>query len=264
MEGLYSLVGPAQSENIHSGLARAGNDWLFSWRSMSGKQGLDLNRVVLLGRTLDEYCRAFGLDLESWRGKSILDVAAGVSSFTAETRALGYNTTAFDRIYSASAQEIRPRCERDLEEIAREIGKKPVYKWGFYKSPVEMRAYRERASQRFLQDFTAHPRYYVAGELPRTPFTSSQFDLTLVSYLIFVYEEQLSYEFHKETIRELLRVTAGEIRIYPIVTFEAQPSAYLPRIREETEFANCNFEIVATDFEFLRDSNCYLKITRKT
>jgi hypothetical protein len=230
----------------------------------TGKQGLELNRVVLLGRTLDEYQRAFGLELEEWRGKAILDVAAGVSSFTAESRGLGFNVTAFDRIYSATAIDIRAHCEHDLEEVTREIGQKPVYKWEFYKTPLGMRDYRARAYQTFLKDFTTHPDHYVAGELPQTPFGDRQFDLTLVSYLIFVYEDQLGYDFHIQTIQELMRVTTREIRVYPIVTFEAQPSTALRKIREDPAFGAWNFDIVATDFEFLRNSNCYLKITRKT
>lgn len=229
---------------------------------MTQKQGLDLNRVVLLGRTLDEYRRAFGLDLGAWRSNAILDVAAGVSSFTAESRALGFNVTAFDRIYSANLDDIRRRGEHDLDEVARDIGQKPVYKWEFYKSAEGMRKYRERACQAFLKDFDAHPNHYVAGELPRTKFADRQFNLTLVSYLIFVYEEQLSYDFHKETMRELMRITSEEIRAYPIVTFEAQPSKFLEKIRSESEFASWKFEIMLTDFEFLRGSNCYLKITR--
>jgi ubiquinone/menaquinone biosynthesis C-methylase UbiE len=231
--------------------------------AMSGKQGLDLDRVVLLGRTLDEYQRAFGLDLESFRGKTILDVAAGVSSFTAESRERGLNVTAFDRIYSALPAEIKSHCERDLEEVARDIGRKSVYKWGFYKSAEGMRVYRARAYQTFLKDFTAHPDRYVSGNLPGTPFADRQFDLALASYLLFVYEDQLSYEFHKETMRELMRITSEEIRVYPIVTFEARPSKYLERIRNDSEFKSWDFEVISTDFEFLRDSNCFLKVSRK-
>jgi hypothetical protein len=230
---------------------------------MRSKKGLDLNRVVLLGRTLDEYQRAFGLDLSGWRDKAILDVASGVSSFTAEARALGFNVTAFDRIYSASPADIRVRCEHDLEEVTRDIGQKPVYKWDFYKSPLGMREYRARAYQSFLKDFATHGEHYVAGELPRTPFADHQFDLALVSYLIFVYEDQLNYQFHKQTLQELMRIARREIRVYPIVTFEAQPSDCLRKIREDSTFAHWNFEIVPTDFEFLRSSNCYLKITPK-
>jgi hypothetical protein len=232
-------------------------------RESTRKRGLDLNRVVLLGRTLEEYGRFFALDLEPWRAKKILDVAAGVSSFTAETRALGLDVTAFDRIYSADAAEIKMRCEHDLVEVARDIGHKPVYKWDFYKSAEGMRKFRARAYQTFLGDFTANPRHYVAGELPKTRFADKEFNLTLVSYLLFVYEDHFSYAFHKQSVRELLRITADEIRIYPIVTFEAEPSKYLAQIRAEPEFDDWIFEIVPTDFEFLRNSNCYLKITRK-
>ena len=53
------------------------------------KQGLVLDKVVLLGRTLEEYRRFFALEVEKLRGKAILDVAAGVSSFCAEANRLG-------------------------------------------------------------------------------------------------------------------------------------------------------------------------------
>jgi hypothetical protein len=227
------------------------------------KRGLDLKRVVLLGRTLEEYRRFFGLDLEALRGKAILDVGAGVSSFTAEARAMGLDVMAFDKIYASPAEQIRHRCEDDLEEVAREIGRKAVYKWNFYKTPEGMREFRARAYRAFLKDFAEQPKHYVAGELPRTRFADQQFDLTLVSYLLFVYEEQLSYKFHKETLLELLRITRGEIRIYPTVTFETEPSKCLERVRNDPAFAECRFEIVATDFEFLRGSNNYLKITKR-
>ena len=227
------------------------------------KRGLDLNRVVLLGRTLEEYRRFFGLDPSQWRSKKILDVAAGVSSFTAEANGMGLDVTAFDRIYTVPADEIRARCEHDLEEVAREIGNKAVYKWDFYKTPEGMRTFRARAYHTFLSDFGAHPSSYVAGELPHTPFTNQQFNLTLVSYLLFVYEDQLSYEFHVETLRELMRITSAEIRIYPIVTFEAEPSEYLLRVRSEDAFRGWQFELIPTDFEFLRGSNCYLRIAPK-
>jgi hypothetical protein len=51
------------------------------------KKGLDLDRVVLLGRTFEEYVRCFALAPAECRGKRILDVGAGVSSFCAEANA---------------------------------------------------------------------------------------------------------------------------------------------------------------------------------
>jgi hypothetical protein len=224
------------------------------------KKGLNLDRVVLLGRTFEEYARYFALNPRELGGKKILDVAAGVSSFTAQASERGFNVRAFDRIYELSAEVILPRCERDLAEVTQNIGDRSVYKWDFYGSPDGMREFRKAAYLKFLDDFKLAPQRYVAGALPKTPFRDSEFDLTLVSYLLLVYEEQLSYEFHLESLRELMRITRGEIRIYPIVTFEAEESKYLARLR--TEFAAWKFEEGKTDFEFLRNSNRFLKITR--
>ena len=230
---------------------------------MRQKKGLDLDRVVLLGRTFEEYVRYFALKPRGLARKAILDVAAGVSSFTTEANQRGLNVTAFDQIYSTAATEIARRCEHDLQEVTRNIADRAVYRWDFYKSAEGMREFRERAYKEFLRDFQFNPLRYIAGDLPKTKFADQQFDLTLVSYLLLVYEDQLSYEFHKASLRELMRITRGEIRIYPIVTFEAEASAYLPRLRAEEEFAAWTFDVVETDFEFLRNSNYFLRITRK-
>ncbi len=63
------------------------------------RQGLVLDKVVLLGRTFEEYARYFGLDTSALHNQRVLDVAAGVSSFCAEANLRGIRTTAFDQIY---------------------------------------------------------------------------------------------------------------------------------------------------------------------
>ena len=87
------------------------------------KQGLVLDKVVLLGRTLEEYRHHFALDLEKLRGQTILDVASGVSSFCAEACALGLDVRAFDAIYDWTGDEIQRRCEPDLDQVTQAIGK---------------------------------------------------------------------------------------------------------------------------------------------
>ncbi|MEO6033999.1 MAG: hypothetical protein ABIQ35_01960 [Verrucomicrobiota bacterium] len=227
------------------------------------KPSLELNNVVLLGRTFEEYTRYFGLQPESWRGKKILDVASGVSSFCAEANAQGLEVTAFDPIYDWTPEEIRVRCEKNLELVAREIGGVAAYKWDFYKNPEGMRHYRECAYRAFLLDFaSAKGDRYIAGQLPLTPFPDKEFALTLVSYLLFVYEEQLDYEFHRAALAELLRITAGEVRIYPLVNFKAGRAAFVDRVKADPAFADCEFEEVGTDFEFLRNSNSFLRIQK--
>jgi hypothetical protein len=201
--------------------------------STQTKRGLQLDRVVLLGRTFEEYRRYFLLDPDQLIGKRVLDVAGGVSSFCAEGNKLEVTVTAFDPSYFLSAGRIRKQSEPDLESVYQSIGQVPTYRWTFYKNPGYMRVLWERAFAIFFSDYKIHPERYVAGELPRLPFADAGFDLTLVSYLLFAYQDRFDYEFHRESILEIMRVTCGEARIYPTVTFEAQPSEYIPMLRTD-------------------------------
>ena len=229
---------------------------------MQAKRGLQLDRVVLLGRTFEEYRRYFLLDPNRLVGKRILDVAGGVSSFCAEGNKLGIKVTAFDPIYSLSSEEIRQRSEPDLEAVHQSIGRVPTYRWGFYKNPDYMRALRDRAASMFFTDFRIHRECYVAGQLPRLPFADGEFDLTLVSYLLFAYQDRFDYEFHRSSILEIMRVTRAEARLYPAVTFEAQPSEYVPMLRADPTLRRFAFTEVKTDFEFLLNSNSFLRVSR--
>lgn len=231
-------------------------------QSVQAKRGLQLDRVVLLGRTFEEYRRYFLLQPHELIGKRVLDVAGGVSSFCAEANDLGIRVTAFDPIYSLSRERIRERSEPDLESVYRTIGLVPTYRWGFYKNPDYMRALRERAATIFFSDFQRYRQRYVAGKLPRLPFNDGEFDLTLVSYLLFAYQDRFDYEFHRDSIFEIMRVTRSEARIYPTVTFEAQPSEYIPMLQSDPTLQVFEFKEIKTDFEFLVNSNSYLQVTR--
>ena len=315
------------------------------------KQGLVLDKVVLLGRTLDEYVRFFALDPVALRGQAVLDVASGVSSFCAEANAQGIHVTAFDLIYELPPEQIEARCGPDLEHVTRSIGGLQTYKWEFYKNPATLRTYRERAYKTFLADYRAHHpaqvldtsghaggsfpltpalslgerengrsdsggtgaypaagplpskpnadpgaslslgeragvrgkgareldphsktdlsslsrrgSRYVPGSLPRLPFRDGQFDLTLSSYLLFVYEDHFDYEFHKQSVLEIMRATRGEARFYPLVSFEAKRCSHLDPLKNDPDLRHLTFEEVATDFEFLVNSNSFLRVRHR-
>jgi hypothetical protein len=230
---------------------------------MQTKRGIHLDRVVLLGRTFEEYRRYFLLEPEKLVGKRVLDVAGGVSSFCAEANERGIHVTSFDPIYSLPPDKIRERSEPDLESVYRAIGNVPTYRWGYYNNPEYMRELRKRASTIFLSDYKTHPERYVAGELPRLSFADGEFDLTLVSYFLFAYQDRLSYEFHRDSVLEIMRVTRDEARIYPTVTFEAQPSDYVPILRSDPALKRFEFAEIKTDFEFLVNSNLFLRVRRR-
>ena len=90
----------------------------------------------------------------------------------------------------------------------------------------------------------------MAGKLPRLPFADGKLDLALVFYLLFAYQDRFDYEFHRDSILEIMRVTRGEARIYPTVTFEAQPSEYIPMIRSDPALKAFEFKEIETDSSF--------------
>ncbi|MGZ8938548.1 MAG: hypothetical protein ACXW32_04985, partial [Limisphaerales bacterium] len=162
-------------------------------------RGLQLDRVVLLGRTLDEYCSYFLLNPEDWCGKRVLDVAGGVSSFCAEANDAGLLATSVDPIYSLTPEEIARQSGPDLDKVIAGVRGLPTYRWTSYRDPEHVRELRERAVKRFLHDFPNNPERYRVGALPKLPFRPGQFDLSLVSYLLFAYEAHFSYEFHRDS-----------------------------------------------------------------
>ncbi len=227
------------------------------------KNNLPLHKVVLLGRTFEEYARYFEFSIDDLKNKKILDIAAGVSSFCAEAHELGLTVTAFDLIYDRQPEQIQRQCELDLNFVVREISDVKAYRWDFYKNAEGMGQFRERAYKRFLRDYQNNKSArYFSGKLPQTPFAENQFDLTLVSYFLFVYEDQFDYAFHKESILEIMRVTNGEAWIYPLVNFKAERCSYLEKLKQDSDLRDFKFEEIATNFEFLRNSNSYLKIRR--
>ncbi|HLU11590.1 MAG TPA: SAM-dependent methyltransferase [Oceanobacillus sp.] len=223
---------------------------------------LRLDKVVLLGRTFDEYVRFFALDEATLQRENILDAASGVSSFCAEGRARGYKITAADAIYHFTPEEIEWKCEQDLQDV---MAKLPpiadLYVWTEFPDVQALTRQRERAYRRFLRDYKEQPlSRYVPAVFPQSGFDDKTFTLTLVSHLLFLYEDQLDYAFHLDTLRDLLRITTGEVRIYPITNLRGERSSYLNPLMAELALDGYDFELVPVNYEFLKNANQMLRI----
>ena len=107
---------------------------------------LDLQDIVLLGRTFDEYYQMFQLDSLNLQNERILDVASGVSSFCAEANARGYNVTASDRIYNLPPRELEHKGKQDLNNVMWQLPElSHLYRWDRFRSVEALRTNRERA-----------------------------------------------------------------------------------------------------------------------
>ena len=218
---------------------------------------LDLKTVVLMGRTFEEYYKMFDLDNELLKNEILLDAASGVSSFCAEANAKGFNVTASDKIYCLSPDEIETKCALDLDSVMEQMPAiADIYLWDFFKDIQSLKAQREKAYRSFLEDFKKYGiKRYKPVEYPITDLRDEQFTMSLVSHLLFLYEDKLDYDFHKKTILELLRISSREIRIFPIVNFKGIRSRYIELLMRDEDFRNLKISIKRVGYEFMRNAN---------
>ncbi len=219
------------------------------------RDALVLDDVALIGRTYSEYSWFFGLNTDELEGEKILDVGAGVSSFCAEARAQGLNATALDPIYAHPMNKIKDKSKTDLINVMAQMSSlKHMYNWGFYKNLDKLGEYRRDARRLFLEHYRDEPANYINSSLPDTGLCKKTYTITLVSHLLFLYEDDLDYDFHKRSVLELLRITSREIRIYPIVNLQGIRSNYVDRLIQDRDLANLQIQLTNTNFEFLRNA----------
>jgi len=223
-------------------------------------------KIWFLGRSFDEYLKMFSLDKEELKNIQILDCAAGASSFTPHLLKEGYDITAVDILYGKTPEEIKNQCEDDFHTLLEvHSGLDHKVDWNFFKNPEDLVKQRISVYEEFIEDYTLrNSERYIEGSLPDLPFSDDHFDLVLSSHLLFLYQDRLGYDFHKESVLEMLRISSNEVRIYPIVKLrgEGSKSVFLSRIIDELSDL-ASFEIVKVDYKFRRGGDEMLKITKK-
>ena len=214
------------------------------------------------GRSLDEYTRMFGLssaDLD----RKILGCGDGPAAFNASMKQQGKSVCSIDPIYHFSREELEKRIAETYEDVIEQTrNNQNKFLWTTFQSVDELGRVRMDSMKIFLTDYEAGKAEgrYIAGELPALPFRDREFSLALCSHFLFLYTDNLSFEFHMVSILELLRV-AEEVRIFPLLDANANRSAYADRIVEELTRKGFRPEEVKVNYEFQRGGNKMLRIT---
>ncbi|MCR8644441.1 class I SAM-dependent methyltransferase [Paenibacillus sp. N1-5-1-14] len=226
-------------------------------------QGLELSRIIFIGRTFEEYKVMFGLTEEEIRAYEILDCPSGACSFTAIANGLGGRVTAADIAYYHAVEELNDKGLQDIEHAIESIAKvKNKYVWDYFSNVNELKDARISALMNSVQDMKNSPQSYNAVTLPLLPFANNQFDLTLSAHFLFTYADRLDFEFHKQTIQELLRVTRKEIRIFPLVDLTGNRYEHLDTIIHYLQEEGCTVTEVKVDYEFQRYANRMLRVSK--
>lgn len=214
-----------------------------------------INKIWFLGRSCEEYMKMFHLDEDSLKNHRILDCAAGASSFTPILSNKGFDVTAVDILYDVNPYELEKRCKDDFNTLLEvHSGLDNKVDWTFFKNSGEMIKLRVEVYKEFIRDYkNGKGKRYIRAELTYLPFKDNHFGLVLCSHLLFLYDDRLSYDFHLESIKEMLRVSSKEVRIYPLVTIRenGEKSQFLERIIEDLDGYGI-IEMLKVDYKFRR------------
>jgi SAM-dependent methyltransferase len=221
----------------------------------------ELPSVSFLGRSLAEYCQFFALELPAFRGRDVLDVGGGSSSFTAEACARKINAVAVDPSYGCSPGVLATQLRLDSEHRVAELRHKPrTSRASTLAALPTAEIDYQGATQRFLADYETHfiSNRYVCGSLPRLPFFDGTFDLVLCSHLLFFQSSRFDYDWHLAACRELVRVTVEEVRIFPLGGADGRTYPALARLRRELRESGIATTVQAVDYEFHAGRNSML------
>ncbi|SDF46184.1 hypothetical protein SAMN04488589_0594 [Methanolobus vulcani] len=222
------------------------------------------HNVVPWGRSFKEYVDMFSLTDEDLN-RSILGCSDGPASFNYEMNRKGKSVVSVDPIYEMDKETIRKRIgETYLEVLEQTKANKEKFIWKNISSVEELGKIRMSSMNLFLDDLEEGKKHgrYVAGFLPELPFSDNSFDLVLVSHFLFLYSEQLSFDFHVQAINELLRV-AGEVRIFPVVDLNSRKSIHLDEIIGLLVSQEHVVSEEKVEYEFQKGGNTMLKVIRE-
>ena len=226
---------------------------------------IELPSVSFFGRSLAEYAQFFALDVAALKGRDVLDVAAGPSSFTAEACARRIDAVAIDPLYGNTPESLATHVQLDYDRMFAQMrAKRRLFRFKSFPSIDAAELDRRAAAQRFLNDYETHfiHNRYVGGALPRLPFFDGTFDLVLCAHLLFTYAQRFDFDWHLAACRELVRVTADEVRIHPLCGTDGKPYPGLARLRRELKAVGIASEVVAVDYEFFVGANSMLVLRR--
>ena len=224
---------------------------------------LDLERIIFIGRTFEEYLNMFSLSVKELKGKKILDCPAGACSFTALGNKAGLGVTACDIAYYHSVDDLENKGLQDIGHAMEQMERaKNNYVWDYFKDIGGLRKHRLSALKGCVNDMRKSSERYVPVTLPSLPFKDGEFDVLLSAHFLFMYADRLDYQFHISTLNELLRITKEEIRIFPLVDLEGKRYIHLDKLTNYLTDNGYTVEEVKVPYEFQENANSMLKIKK--
>ena len=220
-----------------------------------------LGDIIITSRGFDEYRAMFDLAGVPLAERSILDCPGGASGFPARARALGARVVSVDPAYAIPPAELIPRARRDTLHGNQYVRDHPdLYVFEWFADADDHAVSRLASLEAFAADFGGPDDRYVPALLPHLPFPDASFDLVLSGHLLFTYPDHLDEAAHRAALRELVRVSRREVRVFPLIDTTATGSPYLDDLRRALAADGAETELRRAPYEFQRGAHTMLVI----
>jgi hypothetical protein len=234
------------------------------------QKDFELDRIAFYGRTLLEYLLFFNLTYEDLgKYNKIMDYPSGASSFVTEVnnniKLFKNNVISCDPLFDRNLEYLKRKGLEDIRYVLEKVkSAHHLYNWSFYKSLEDLKNLRMLALTQFALDYSQGKieKRYIKAELPNLPFDDKSFDLVLSGHFLFAYANTLDFKFHKDSILELYRISAKEVRIYPIQQRRSHPYSHMKKLVSVLKEQDIKYDIVQVPFEFQKGSNKMLRLLR--
>ena len=217
--------------------------------------------IVPWGRSFDEYLDMFNLS-ENDLARDIVGIGDGPASFNFRMYQRKTPIVSVDPIYRYSEAELRQRIQETYDDvIAQARQNRDKFVWTKFSSVDELAEVRMQAMDAFCQDFENGKQQgrYIDASLPNLPFPDGHFDLVLSAHLLFFYSANRDLAFHLDAVRELLRIGA-EVKIFPIVDVNSNPSPFLSPVIDELEKDGIICTVERVPYHFQKTGNEMLRL----
>jgi len=220
-----------------------------------------LGDIIVTSRGFDEYCAMFDLAELALGELEILDCPGGASGFPAGARALGARVVSVDPVYLIPSAELLARARRDTLHGNQYLRDHPdLYVFEWFTDADDHATRRLSSLAAFARDFAGPDDRYVPARLPALPFADGSFDLVLSGHLLFTYPDHMDEAAHLAALRELVRVSRRQVRVFPLVDTTVTPSPYLDKLRRVLETEGARTALRRVPYHFQRGADTMLTI----
>ena len=212
----------------------------------------------------------YGASREALGARVQRDYAAMFAQMRAKQRLFKLGRRAGVAAPVARTPERARRASPEAAAIAKAIAMRavggPARSRAYFASIDDAESERRAAAQRFLSDYETHYVHarYVCGSLPRLPFLDGAFDLVLCAHLLFTYAKRFDFAWHLAACRELVRVSAGEVRLHPVCGADGRKYPELERLQAELMTSGIASKLVRVNYEFFVGSSSMLVLNPQT